>query len=310
MFVNAQKPVFKQGDSVEMLVRWVKKPQSSYSSMEEVPFGSGTLSVLIGNRSARPQGGKWYLTYDESTSELLDYDISAEDLESAMNTMPDIVSAGGVSVTRYNEDGYKVVFQENGLRTAITANGEALVPNSSVIINQVSAGSGMTKAVFWVYIRQNSVTVMDGSWTTEAACEAAVSSINDYTKEIYLTSQPKGGEFVFEINGTEKVASVHLSDSGMEDLIGAGFSVVKSGDFRWTVRSDDRQTFSLDVTSSSGILSFSGKAGVVRIDDQKAAELLSGATEMPSMVEFVLTSGIDTQTLAQAQCLLVGKITQ
>lgn len=310
MFANAQKPVFKQGDSVDMVVRWVKKPQSSYSSMEEVSFGSGTLSVLVGNRGNRPQGGKWYLTYDESTSELLDYDIFAEDLEGALNTMPDIVMAGGVSVTRYNDDGYKVVFQENGLRQELIGNGEALVPNCSVIVNQVAAGSGNTKAVYWVYIRQNSVTSIETPFTTELPSQALVNNINSHTKEIYLSSQPKSGEFTFSINGVSKTASVHLSDAGMEEVIGEGYNVVKSGDFRWRIETENKSTLTISILSSASIISFAGKTGVVKIDDQKSAELLSGASEIPAMVEFVVTSGTDTQTLVQTQCTLVARMTQ
>lgn len=308
MFANAQKPVFKQGDTVDMVVRWVRKPQSSYSSMEEVSFGSGTLSVLVGSRGNRPQGGKWYLNYDESTSELLDYDISAEDLEIALNSMPDIVMAGGVSVTRYNDDGYKVVFQENGLRQSITGNGEALVPNCSVIVNQVAAGSGSTKAVYWVYLRQNSVTTIHTPFTTEAACTAAVNNINSHTNEIYLTSQPKSGEYTFSINGVSKTASVHLSEEGMEQLLGSSYSVVKSGDFRWRIETVNRSSLTVTVTSSASIISFSGKVGSVTIDDQKSAELLSGASEMPAMVEFVVTSSGDSQTLVQAPCTLVSRL--
>ena len=308
-FVQAPRPTFKQGDEVQVTLRWIKRPVFANSSMEEVPWGTSIIGLEIGNRAWKPVAGKWYLQHYYNNTELLDYNISAEDLENALNIVPSIVSAGGVSVTRINDDGYKVVFAEDGAQTALTGFGEGLSPISDVVINTVSLGSATTKAVFWVYLRQSIVSEVTSEWETEDAVEADVQQLKSDIWDIYLTGQPKDGTFtVFRDSEDPFEMSVFASAEQVQTALGAGFSVSKQGDYRWRVTNDDQTPFFLDIDSSDNIVSFSGKTATVLLDNTKVTEMLAGVTEATTTLQVSVTDASKRDTILQTPCQVVGNL--
>lgn len=308
-FVTAQKPTFKQGDEVQVLLRWIKRPTFANSSMEEIPFGSSTIEFEIGNRGWRPVAGKWYLQFDGDNTELLDYNVSSEDMENALNMVPAIVTAGGVSVTRINDDGYKVVFAEDGVQSALTGYGDGLSPISNVVINTVSSGSSTEKAVFYVYLRQAIVSEVTSAWTTETPVVADVEEVREDIWDIYLSGEPKDGSFLASIDaGTPFVIQIGASADDVKNAIGAGFTVQKVGDYRWRVYKTDNSPFIAAIESYENIISFSGKTATVLIDSANTAEMLAGVTEINTTLQVSVTTSGKRDTILQTQCMLVGNL--
>jgi len=309
-FVWSLPPLFKQGDTITVILRWIKRPTVYDSFMEEVPWGAGDITIDIGSRALPPLGGQWYINFEDSTSELLGYDAVVSDLENALNSMPDIVSAGGVSVTQLHEDGFKIVFESNGVRTAMTGIGNSLVPTSRVLIDQVATGGVDTKAVFWVYLRQATVSEVTSAWVTEDPCTAGVTELSSNIWDIYLSSQPQDGTFTVTFDGVvNNEVSVFSTASMMQAAFGASYTVTKQGDYRWRVRTVSGASFE-PVIVSSNIISFNGKTATLKIDDQKASELLSGVTKLETNFEVSINDGADHITILSAPCTLVGKLTQ
>jgi len=308
-FVTAQRPTFKQGDEVQVLLRWIKRPVFANSSMEEIPFGDAIIGLEVGNRAWKPVAGKWYLQYQGYNTELLDYNVSAEDIENALNIVPAVVSAGGVTVTRINDDGYKVVFAEDGEQTALTGYGEGLSPISDVVINTVTAGSANTKAVFWVYLRQSIVSEVTSEWETEDAVVADVQMLKSDIWDIYLSGQPKDGSFTVTLNDEEPFeVSVFATQQDVQADLGDDFTVTKQGDYRWRVSSDDQSPFILEVDSSANIVSFSGKTATVLLDNTKVAEMLAGITEATTTLQISVTDAEKRDTILQTPCMVVGNL--
>jgi hypothetical protein len=308
-FVFAARPTFKQGDEIQVLLRWIKRPVFANSSMEEILFGDAIIDLEIGNRAFRPVAGRWYLQFDEDNSELLDYNVSAEDLENSLNMVPAIVSAGGVSVTRINYDGYKVVFAEDGTQSVLTGYGEGLSPISDVLVNTITLGSNNTKAVFWVYLRQSIVSEVTSEWETEDAVVAEVQQLKSDIWDIYLTGQPKDGSFSVTMDdGDPFFIPVFATESYVQEIIGEGYSVSKQGDYRWRVTSDDNSAFVLEIDSSENIVSFSGKTATVLLDNAKVAEMLAGITEGTTTLQISVTDAEKRDTILQTPCMVVGNL--
>lgn len=308
-FVSAPKPLFKQGDEVEVVLRWIKRPVYANSSMEEIPFGSSIINFEIGNRGWRPTAGKWYLQFDGENTELLDYNVSAEDLENILNTNPTVVSAGGVSVTRINSDGYKVVYAEDGAQSAPVGYGEGLSPISDIIVNTVSAGSASTKAVFYIYLRQSIVSSVTSDWDVEDSVIALAQEVKPDIWDVYLSGQPKDGYFKIAIDeGTPVSVSVFATQEDLEALVGEDYTVHKVGDYNWRIYANDKSAFDVSVTSSSDIISFSGMKATVLIDSLKAAEMLAGLSETNTTLQVSVINAERQDTILQTPCMVVGNL--
>lgn len=309
-FIFAGKPTFKQGDALSVLLRWVKRPNTSNSFMEEVPWGNKDISFEVGNIGWKPMAGEWYLNYDDYSTELIDYKATASDLELALNTIVPIVEAGGVSVTQYASDGYKVIFREDGTRLPLSGYGEGLIPTSNVIVDTITLGSATTKAVFWITLRQTIVTEEVGNWENEDACEAAVESIKPDIWDIYLTSQPQDGEFSVSLNGGDPIViSVFATPSTIQDALGSGYSVSKQGDYRWRVKNDAETAFVLTVEEDTDIVSFHGKKNTILFDRQLISEMLSGSSLTSAMLEISVMESGNRQTLLSVPCTITSKTT-
>lgn len=308
-FVQSGRIILKQGNEVQIVLRQIKRPMFAVSSMEEIPFGSAEIVFEIGNRGWRPVAGEWYLQYDGDNTELLDYNVSAEDLENALNMVPAIVTAGGVSVTRINDDGYKVVFVEDGEQTALTGYGEGLSPISNVVVNTVSAGSETEKAVFYVYLRQAVVSEVISAWTTETPVVAQAQQLKQDIWDIGLSGQPKDGSFLAAINEGEPFeVPVSSTQEQVAALVGAGYTVTKVGDYRWRISKNDYSAFTASIESSANIVSFSGKTATVLIDPVKTAEMLAGISELTTTLQVSVINGGKKDTILQTPCVIVGSV--
>lgn len=309
-FVYSGMPTFKQGDSVEVLLRWIKRPTLNTSFMEEIPFGTADISFDVGNVAWKPTDGKWYLNYDDYSTDLIENNAPAEDVELALNSVTSIVEAGGVSVIRSNDDGYKVIFEENGTRLPLSGYGEALIPTSNVVVTTVSSGSSTTKAVYWITLRQTTVTEEVGDWETEAPCEASVQQLKPDVWDVYLTSQPQDGEFSISIDGGDPIViDIYAHPSTVQEDIGVGYTVSKQGDFRWRIKNDSEDAFVVVIEDDSNLISFNGKKNTILFDNQLISEMLSGNSVTTAMLEIAVTETGNRQTLLSIPCSITSKTT-
>ena len=215
-----------------------------------------------------------------------------------------------MSVIQSGDDGYKVIFEENGEQSGISGYGEGLTPVSTVVIQTVSSGSATTKAAFWITLRQIVVTEEVGDWSDEPICTAIVESIKPDIWDIYLTSQPQDGTFSVSVDGEEPfVMSVFDDAETVEQVIGEGYSVSKLGDFRWRVKSDSEDSFVLVVDEDDNIVSFNGKTNTILFNDQVISEMLSGNAMQSTTLEIAVTTDGKKNTLISAPCTVTAKTT-
>lgn len=280
----AKKVVFKQGDTATITIRKVEVQDFGFGQMKETPMSTST-TLTVGNRNLRPVGGNWTLTYDGYTTDFIPHNAPACEVAEALNASLGIALAGGVTVSQLYGDTYKVVFNNTGVTTALTGNGIGLMPQSDTFVTTVQQGSPTAQAVFLIVLRQGELAEQ-GLWEVESACEASVNQINAYTWEFFLTKDPKGGFFVLSIDAGEPITiPVFSSETEVQLLFGANYTVTQWGDYCWRVISNDLSAFSLSLDSDADIISFEGITGTVAFTGSVIQEALSSQPKTEAFME-------------------------
>lgn len=304
--VPAPTPVFKQGETTPIIIRKVQSQYAAYGSMEEVAFG-GDVTVTIGNRNAKPLGGYFTISYEDSTSDDIPFNATAEVLENALNLVPSIAIDGGVRVSQLYGDAYKIGFNNVGLRTPISGNGLMLMPQSLVNIITVKAGSESEPAVFIVLLRQDDYAET-ADWVTEDPCVASVQQVNSYTWQFGLSKQPKGGAFELFINeGAPILLPVNASETEMQLLVGEDYTIQTWGNWNWRIISNDLSAFDITVDDAQ-VISFEGVMGSVDFNGSPITEALSSSQRLDSFLEITEEVGESSRVLLNKPCIILSKV--
>lgn len=98
-----------------------------------------TVQLAIGTPGATATGGTFTITSGHTTDPLA-YNISAADLEAALNAISEISTDGSVDVTG-TAPNWEIRWRTTGAKTAITATSSGLTPVSTVHLNVQTAGA-------------------------------------------------------------------------------------------------------------------------------------------------------------------------
>lgn len=302
----APKPQFRQGDEIPVVIRKVQSQYAPYGAMEEIAF-DGDVTVTVGNRNAKPLGGYFTLTYDDSTSDDIPFNANAEMLEQAMNLMPSVAIEGGVKVTQLYGDAFKVAFNNVGARTALSGNGLLLMPQSLVSITTIKAGDADEQAVFLIVLRQDDYAETV-NWVTESPCTASVQQINAYTWQFGLSKQPKGGGFELSFNADPAILiPVNASVAEIQTLVGTEHTVQAWGNWQWRVISNDLSPFDIDVDDAQ-VISFAGVEGQIDLTSSTVMEALSASQSIDAFLEITEEVGVENRVLLNKPCLVISKV--
>ena len=134
-------PMLKQGDMVGVEIHWVNTNSFS-QGMVEIPFPpSATVSLAIGLIDRPPTSGTFTLTFDGDTTDELSYNITATELQTALNSLASITAEGGVTVEK-NDLLYRIVWNDMIVSTDdFTCNTQCLYPSSQSSFAQAREGS-------------------------------------------------------------------------------------------------------------------------------------------------------------------------
>lgn len=118
---------------------------------------ASVVEVAIGDSNTPPTSGTFALSFDGNSTGLtaLAYNISAANLQTALNANAAIVTAGSVDVTKGATDGdYIVAFRVAGARNLIVIDEGTLAPPCVVNVAAVQEGDGSTKEVQNITFKQ------------------------------------------------------------------------------------------------------------------------------------------------------------
>lgn len=312
-------PSFYLGDQCNLELYLVEDTGLASFPRQEVPSPAGLgIKVAVGQIDSSPTAGHFTLTFGGDTTQPLDYNITASMLQTRLNQLASIGSAGDVTVSKVG-DNYAIKFNNNGDRAAFTADSGNLIPLSTVGVSVLQEGTSLLPEIVLIHLQQT-VAALATSFTPTSASTPTVTTLQawDGTKVAYrlnISPAPKGGTFSLSfdaLTGTDvSTGGIPLGATAAEVQ-----SFLNSGALADKVTVQQVGAYSYDISCAvqpdtagltadgSGLLSFSGYAGSLDINTSSAISLLDGAESIETTLEVEISSGGDTLTALQIPCTL------
>lgn len=313
-FGSSVIPPIKQGDSVKFEIHWVKSDLSG-QFMEEVPLHpSSVIKLAVGTANAVPTEGFFIYNFEGDTVEI-PFDATDVEAESLINALPSIISAGGVSVSLVNKKTFRIVFNEFGSRSLSTCDSTGLRPSTNIYVHRINAGSVSSKEV--QHLRPKVIPVAySESFVNTDAPTITITEINSITSRISISTSPKFGTFSIS-NGTKTTGALSVNSSAstvLNALVSSTisnstrvYSVAKSGDYSWDIYRTSGSAETLTVTTS-GIIGFSSKNGIVNFNTLEVEDLLGGESSVQATLEVEYSYDGSRQTIYQGGVTIVNDL--
>jgi hypothetical protein len=291
--------------------------------MEEVPWSINTdITLAIGRIDAEPTSGTFTLSYGTDSTTALPYNCTALAMQAALNELPDIISEGGVAVTK-TATSYRVVWNTSGVASDnITVESNDLTPTSSIGIAQARAGSLTQRNLIQLHIKQAPVALCT-DWANQDAPVVTVTQVHApaYSGDfriwrIKISPTPKGGSFRLSktvnsvLTWTAPIDGVPSPDE-IASAIGLATTVV--GNLEYEVVQPQVTGESLvNVTTigadSSGLIAYDAKYGVLNLNTLDLELLLAGNASSSPYLEIEVNIDGSRETLVQKTITVVNDL--
>jgi len=306
--LTAQPERFVFGDNLGISVTPLER-NTGFDAADKpwrlIDMSNKTIKVAIGTKERNPTNG----TFNINTIDDIAYNVSGEELETALNTDATITSEGGCKVSALSKGGWKVTFLTLGAKTALTSTTNDLTPTATLSIDTINAGGATEFASFFIRTETNAAssgTLLDDidalayTVATVQAPDAVTNQPAIYSFE--LVGLPVGGTFSIGLDSafTRQIGYDADSEEINEALIqltqlASAESVSVEGSaksFAVSISPDVASfTASADVTNLQGL---NGKQGELNINTVEMIELLNGNSTAQGTFEIVLDDSAGT----------------
>lgn len=306
-FASAQAPTFYSGNNVDLelhLLYGVGVAAVPYES--SFPAGA-TVSVAIGTVATAPTSGQWRLSVSSTETADLAYNASASAVQTALNALSAVSTAGGVTVAALG-GGYSITWNTVGTKPAILAGSDTLAPASYEAILTLQAGDVSTREIVFVELRQSPVALADSFSTigTPVVTATEVSAWNGTNKvvRVAISPAPKSGSFTTTINGKTAVVDAFSSSSSfLVALQRANVTEAQSVSVSGQNQYDLVLTSNVSVSvNGSGLIASPGLVGTLNLATSELIAYLGSEASKAASLEITITAGGDTQTVVQTPC--------
>jgi hypothetical protein len=192
---------FTKGDNGAFNLYFLEATGVINRPFEVVDKSSATVKLGIGSRLGVPESGTYTLAFGGDTTSALDAAATAGAIQTALNALSAISSAGGVSVTGELSDHFTVRFTTAGTQGSITANVSQLIPDTVAVIDERIAGSASVKEIQEIQLRLTPAVYQD-SWanlgtTVTATISTTVtgSGIDNEVQRLTFSREPFSGNY-------------------------------------------------------------------------------------------------------------------
>lgn len=312
-------PALVLGDSTKISTRFLKPTNLSGNPWEEADISGLTVRVGIGIPGAAPTSGTFTITYGGDETSALDYNASATAVQTALNALASITSAGGVTVTKSTGGAFRIIFTTAGDRTAFTLNTDAISPSSDSFVSVIREGTGSLSEIVLVSLEtavaayaELTTSLPSAAITINTAREGAT-GVSDI-QTITLDPIPYAGTYTLTV-GSDETASIPYNasaaqiETALDALtgIGAGKSTV-TGDFpNYAVSFDPTLGDVAEMTTNVSALTVPvGKSGELSTNTGELKDLFAGASKLDATFEVQLYNSVDgtTDTLIQESIII------
>lgn len=284
--IDQSLPPLTQGNTYNIDVRFLKPTNLTSPPFMDDDHSADTIEIGLGILNTPPSAGTFVLA-DGSDSTVfsgaINYNATAAQLSTALNAVPAISSAGGVTITSPSTAGaggpWYVTWNTVGVRSLLLANTNLLAPVSGAKIDRSTVGSSTVQEVQTIALLQSPSAFQDtftnfpgasGTVTNIAVGSGSVNAV----QRIVLNPQPYGGSFAINCLGqttnpipfgadgpTVQAALIALSSVGSGNAL-----VTLSGTFQWDITFTGTlglQGISLMSLNTTGLQVAVGKSGVL-----------------------------------------------
>ncbi len=313
-FGTASIPPLKQGDIAKVEVHWIKSDSSGIFMQEiEMPQQS-TIKIAIGRTSGGPTSGFFTYSFGGDTVDI-PYDATEQDAHNLINSIPSIISAGGVVVSIVNQRTFRIVFNNFGPQPLSSCDATNLRPSTNIPVSVINAGTPTTKEVHHLRPKLLPIAYSD-NFVNSPSPVISITDIDPITKRISISPSPKFGTFTIS-NGTFTTGalSVRASASDISSaLVSSGitstsrtYSVAKSGDYSWDIYRTFGTAESLTVTDS-GMVGFNSKFGTIDLNTIELEDYLAGEDRATATLEVEYSDGQIKQTIYQGSIVIANDL--
>jgi hypothetical protein len=301
---------FLQGDTVKVELHLVKMAGGVNSLMEELSFpAGGVVRLAIGRISTAPVSGSFVLTYG-AQSVTLPVGSTATAIQTALNGLTSIISAGGVKVANLSSTMFRIDFNAVGTNLGFSVDASAAAPPASSQVITLRAGSVSVPGSYVVKLKQSPVVYQD-TWNDIEQPTLTVTELTaNQSKRVSISPDPKAGSWT--LTGTKDIATQVAANNGTETTgmwdinytnrfsitandndIGFNnyqYSVTKVDNYAWDFTLKSYGTVPVGYTmpfvaSGDGLVGFRGKGAYVAFDTAEIEYLLNGATSQTAILE-------------------------
>lgn len=335
---GSTQPRYVLGDTTPVELYLVKTSGGGTTPLSAVPFPAGaTVRLAVGVVNQHPTAGDWHLSFGGDETGELDSAISAADLATALNALPSIVSAGGVTVTKLANQ-YQIAFVTYGDKGAFTGRSSSLFPASEIQVQTLQEGDATTHEVVLVnlFVRPIALTTT----FTDLPAPSGTYSANNFS----LSGSIRSGSFRLQLSygqdgttytvWTQPILPTQnpqqISQLIFQTLVNSGWGQIEDNPSKnsWgsTVTLLENYSWRVDFVSpefttsvpvvaptivgidTSDLVPLEGKQGELNIATAEAIAYLGSEASKRAVLELEVTAGSVTQTLCQVPCDLVGEV--
>jgi hypothetical protein len=331
---DAGQFVFKQGDKQQIELFLLK--QAILGGQEVLAFPDGcTIRLAIGKIDTRAIDGTMRVTFDGDTTTALAFNATDIQIAAALNALPSVISAGGVTVDTISATTFQVSFVSVGSRPPLAIDASGLVPTCGYKFIEARTGSPTTKAVYIVKVFQ-SVSAFQNTWedSPEPAITVDVLATNR-TKRVTISPVPLSGswsltttpdiETLVEAAGNETSVPTYWTQTKTERVSAFEEAFKYDGSDIWqmTVLRNDICSWDFSVktnyaipvgytmpfTVSGNFIKFPSKVGTIDLNTLEIEYLLNGASSASAVLEIeVERSTGEKWTVLQIPCTIVNDL--
>jgi hypothetical protein len=325
-------PVFTQGDNVEVELHFVQWTIGSSKTMYEVEMPvDATIRMAIGRVDTAPTAGSFVFNYDGDMA-VIPFNATATAIQTALNILPSIIVAGGVTVTKTTASLIKVSFNVAGGRYTPILDGTNLSPPCATKVVELVAGTPTKKASYALKVKQAPVVYNDYWYDIEVPTIELTTLIPNRGQRISITPEPKAGSW--SLTGTANIADkvsqlttppdqAQLNAFWAENVskrISVFAPETDFNDFQYDVKKVDSYTWDFGLkedyvppagfampmlVSGAGLTGFTGKTATINFNTAEVEYLLDGVASAVATleIEVELVSGAKL-TVLQTSCTI------
>jgi hypothetical protein len=286
---------FTQGDVVPLRVYLLKQLTNNQGRpFQNIKLTTEDLKVALGRLDEKATGGTFSLDFDGDDTAAILYNDTAANIETALNALTSITSAGGVTVTGDASGPWTVTFTSVGARSSIIADSSLVTPYSDLIITTVSEGDATTKEIQVLKLKESPVAVQS-TFTIIADPVIDVIEVVDgaaginETQKVKIDQVCQDGSFTLSFDSSSTVIEYAATASdvvtALESTTGidAGdVAVQKISDIEYNVTFQGSlagASQDLLIADPSGLIGFSGFEADFNIGSYAVEQLLNGDTQ-------------------------------